>query len=106
MAEQRPSVTEKAHAFIQSIQTGSEPDSSWPLALRALWWTGKGDWDKAHSLVARATSQAESWVHAHLHRVEGDQANAAYWYKTAGKAACELSFDEEFETLVEALVDL
>lgn len=100
-----PSVTEKVRAFTHSIQNDSEPNPSWPLVLRALWWTGKGDWDQAHNLVARASGQAEAWVHAHLHRVEGDQANAAYWYRIAGKAVCELSLEEEFEALVEALTD-
>ncbi len=96
---------ESARTFTQSIQTDAAPDPAWSTALCALWWTGKGEWDKAHALVARATGGAEAWVHAHLHRLEGDHANAAYWYKAAGKAICEVSLEEEFQTLVEALVE-
>ncbi|MFQ3670720.1 MAG: hypothetical protein SNJ84_04605 [Verrucomicrobiia bacterium] len=98
-------MTEKSRAFTQAIQTAPAPNPDWPPAVQALWWAGKGEWDRAHALVARASGGAEAWVHAHLHRLEGDHANAAYWYRAAGKTICEASLEHEFETLVEALVE-
>lgn len=99
-------MTPPAHSFRQSLQDRSAPDPTWPTALQALWWIGKGQWERAHALVARATGGAEAWVHAHLHRIEGDHANAAYWYKVAGKTICEYSLEQEFDNLVETLAEL
>ena len=53
--------------------------------LAALWWAKKGDWDKAHRLVMDEQSAEAAWVHAYLHRVEGDLGNAGYWYRQAHK---------------------
>jgi hypothetical protein len=44
-----------------------------------LWWDGKGDWTRAHESAQRDEGIEGSWVHAYLHRKEGDQGNAAYW---------------------------
>lgn len=61
------------------------PPAGWCRALRALWYQGKGDWDRAHQL-AQAQDDAEgAWVHAHLHRAEGEVGNARYWYRRAGR---------------------
>ena len=54
-----------------------------------------GDWEGAHALAQDDTSAAGAWLHAHLHRVEGDAANAGYWYRRAGRAPFEGSEDEE-----------
>ncbi|KAB1074523.1 hypothetical protein [Methylobacterium soli] len=67
---------------------GSEappPDLSAPLA--ALWWAERGEagWGRAHALVQEAAGPVAAWVHAHLHRAEGDLGNAAYWYSRAGR---------------------
>jgi hypothetical protein len=54
-------------------------------ALEALWWEAKGDWNKAHQLAQAQDDKDGAWVHAYLHRVEGDEGNAGYWYRRAGK---------------------
>ena len=55
-------------------------------ALAALWWAGKEDWNKAHEIVMDHDDPNSAWVHAHLHRVEGDLSNARYWYRRAGRS--------------------
>ena len=53
--------------------------------LEGLWWAAKGDWERAHKIVQDGDSRDAAWVHAYLHRQEGDLANAGYWYRTAGQ---------------------
>jgi hypothetical protein len=71
--------------------------------LQALWWAGKGDWDKAHRIVTDEHSKAAAWVHAYLHRVEGDEANAGYWYRQAQRKPATGSHSAS-KTRVNALV--
>ena len=52
--------------------------------LAALWWAAKGNWDEAHKIVQDEETADAAWVHAYLHRVEGDLGNAGYWYRRAG----------------------
>jgi hypothetical protein len=73
-------------------------------ALAALWWLKKGDWDRAHGIVMDEESGDAAWVHAHLHRVEGDQSNAQYWYRQARKPAARVSLDSEWKAIAEALL--
>lgn len=54
-------------------------------ALLALWWDGKGDWEKAHEIAQDVVGADGAWVHAYLHRKEGDVGNAGYWYRRAGR---------------------
>jgi hypothetical protein len=54
-------------------------------ALLALWWDGKGDWEKAHEIAQDVAGADGAWVHAYLHRKEGDVGNAGYWYRRAGR---------------------
>jgi hypothetical protein len=56
-------------------------------ALHALWLEARGDWDAAHAAAQRGGDRDGDWVHAYLHRVEGDVGNAGYWYKRAGRKA-------------------
>ena len=72
--------------------------------LEALWWAAKGEWDRAHVLVQDDPSREAAWVHAYLHRVEGDLGNAAYWYRTARKPAASDPLDAEWEAIVAALL--
>jgi len=71
--------------------------------LEAIWYQGKGNWEEAHRLAQSENSRSGSWVHAHLHRVEGDLGNAAYWYRLAGRPVCTSSLDDEWEEIVKAL---
>ena len=68
--------------FKNSLSADMPPADLTP-ALQALWWAGKGDWDKAHKIVMDDESGDGAWVHAYLHRVEGDLPNARYWYGQA-----------------------
>jgi hypothetical protein len=78
------------------------PDLEPPLA--ALWWAAKGDWDAAHKLVQDESSADAAWVHAYLHRVEGDLGNAGYWYRRASKPVATGSLETEWEQMVSALL--
>jgi hypothetical protein len=78
------------------------PDLDAPLA--ALWWAAKGDWDAAHKLVQDESSADAAWVHAYLHRVEGDLGNAGYWYRRANKPVATGSVEAEWEQMVSALL--
>jgi hypothetical protein len=71
--------------------------------LAALWWAAKGDWDAAHKIVMNEDSKAAAWVHAYLHRVEGDLSNAGYWYRRADKPAAKDALDAEWQRIVDAL---
>jgi hypothetical protein len=72
--------------------------------LAALWWAAKGDWDAAHKIVQDENSSDAAWVHAYLHRVEGDLGNAGYWYRQAGKPAAKDSLESEWDRIVSALL--
>ena len=72
-------------------------------ALQALWHERRGDWDKAHELV-RDNSPEDCWVHAYLHRVEGDQDNAAYWYRRADKPVATGALADEWLAITAALL--
>ena len=74
-------------------------------ALAALWRQAKGDWDEAHRLVQEMADSDAWWVHAYLHRVEGDRANASYWYRRAGKPAPSAPLDKEWEEIVSVLLE-
>lgn len=73
--------------------------------LQALWHAAKGDWDAAHKLVQQDEGEPRhDWVHAYLHRVEGDLSNAGYWYRRAGKPAARGALDAEWEAIATALL--
>ncbi|WP_057935744.1 hypothetical protein [Algoriphagus resistens] len=68
--------------------------------LKALWFDGNGDWEKAHNQVDELGGQAAARIHAYLHRKEGDQWNADYWYRRAGETRPDLTLEEEWEMLL------
>lgn len=72
--------------------------------LLALWQDAHGDWAGAHATVQDLETPAAAWVHAYLHRREGDQSNARYWYARASKPACRLSLDEEWAEIAATLL--
>ena len=71
--------------FRESIGREAAPPAEWSGARRALWHEARGDWETAHSCAQEDSSREGSWVHAHLHRKEGDVGNAGYWYARAGR---------------------
>lgn len=89
--------------FRQSLNQHSPP-AGLTLALAALWWDAKGDWNRAHESAQQDEGQDGSWVHAYLHRKEGDHGNAAYWYSRAGKPVCREALDAEWLSIVKALL--
>ena len=74
-------------------------------ALEALWYAAKGDWKRAHRLAQAQRDGDGAWVHAHLHRIEGDQANAGHWYRRAGKRYTSAPLKEEWDRIVAALLE-
>jgi hypothetical protein len=90
-------------AYIASLDGAAPPpDLSAPLA--ALWWAAKSDWDQAHKIVQDESSREAAWVHAYLHRVEGDLGNAGYWYRQAGQPAATDSLQAEWERIAATLL--
>ena len=92
-----------SHEFRQSL-TAKEPPDGLTRALTGLWWDVKGDWTRAHESAQQDEGVEGSWVHAYLHRKEGDQSNAAYWYRRAGKPLSRETLDEEWLSIVEGLL--
>ena len=88
--------------FRESVR-GDAPPANAGLALQALWHQAKGDWDQAHRLAQSQTDEAGAWVHAYLHRVEGDEKNAGNWYGRAGRLYCKASLEDEWAEIVAAL---
>ncbi|MEM8999937.1 MAG: hypothetical protein AAGB24_06705 [Bacteroidota bacterium] len=80
------------------------PPSGWPLALQSLWWDAKGDWNASHDIAQDLHTEMGSWIHAYLHRKEGDEWNASYWYGQARKPFSKMTLDEELKDLVEFLL--
>jgi hypothetical protein len=90
-------------AFRDSLAVATPPEGL-GRALQALWWEAKGDWDRAHTLAQADEGAAGDWVHAYLHRKEGDAGNAGYWYRRAGKPASGAPLAEEWSAIVAALL--
>jgi hypothetical protein len=90
-------------AFNKSL-SGNAPPSGLSPVLSALWWEKKGDWDVAHRIVMDDDGRDAAWVHAYLHRVEGDLGNAAYWYRRAGRPAHKGALDAEWTAMVAGLL--
>jgi hypothetical protein len=89
--------------FRASLTKPSPPATPTPL-LAALWWDAKGDWKRAHETAQDVSGPDGAWVHAYLHRKEGDAGNAGYWYGQAGRPHCTLALDAEWEQIVSALL--
>ncbi len=88
---------------LRATLDGDEPPAGLSAPLRALWYAAKGDWDRAHRISQTEETRESAWVHAYLHRVEGDLKNAGHWYGRAGKDRCETSLTEEWTTIADAL---
>ncbi len=93
----------KSQEFRQSLKE-SEPPGGLPPLLQALWWDAKGDWGRAHEIAQDIQSSDAAWVHAYLHRKEGDAANAGYWYRQAGRPPCTSETAAEWLTIADHLL--
>lgn len=82
----------------------NEPPKQLSLALAGLWWDAKGEWNKAHESAQQDEGPQGSWVHAYLHRKEGDLSNAGYWYHRAGRSQSRGSLQEEWREIVGVLL--
>ena len=89
--------------FHASLSADAPPPGLAPL-LQALWHDAKGDWDAAHHVAQDVETSDGAWVHAYLHRKEGDAGNAAYWYRRAGKPVAHDPLEEEWARIAEALL--
>ena len=91
-------------AFRASLAAAAPPDDL-SRPLQALWHAGRGEWDAAHGIAQSDDTAEAAWVHAHLHRLEGDLANARYWYRRAGRPECTADTSEEWAEIAAALHD-
>ena len=81
----------------------SEPTDSLSSIQLALWHAMKNNWDMAHNIVQDINTDTASWIHAYLHRVEGDLSNANYWYNCASKNACTESLESELNNIIQSV---
>jgi hypothetical protein len=88
--------------FRETLKDGTPPRVA--PALVALWRDAKGEWDQAHTIAQDVPDPVGAWVHAYLHRKEGDQSNAAYWYRRAGKPVAQDALEDEWERIVAELL--
>ena len=91
-------------ADFRTSLSGAAPAADLDAPLAGLWWAAKGSWDQAHKIVQDESSADAAWVHAYLHRVEGDLGNAGYWYRQAGRPVATDSLESEWERIVAALL--
>ena len=89
--------------FLETLTLPKPPESLAPLA-QALWYIKNDQWNQAHDIAQSIDNQDAAWIHAYLHRIEGDLWNADYWYRSAGKSRPNFSLDEEWEQISKALI--
>ncbi|MCS7301285.1 MAG: hypothetical protein NZ556_07010 [Fimbriimonadales bacterium] len=89
--------------FRASVASDTPPPV--PAPLLGLWYDARGDWDRAHQTVQHDDTPESAWVHAYLHRKEGDISNAHYWYRRAGKPPFNGSLESEWEQIARALLE-
>ena len=90
--------------FIDSLNSASEPKGIRPFLL-ALWNDAKGNWSEAHAIVQEIDDPDAAWIHAYLHRKEGDEFNAKFWYNLAGKKFPKGTLQEEWEEIASYFLD-
>ncbi|MEJ7646279.1 MAG: hypothetical protein WKF87_16910 [Chryseolinea sp.] len=89
--------------FKESLRQ-AEPPNPLPPLLKALWYDAKGDWNTAHNVAQDINTKDGSWIHAYLHRKEGDGGNAAYWYRRASQPVYTKSLSEEWDAIAISLL--
>jgi hypothetical protein len=91
------------YEFKRTLSASAPPTDISP-SLRALWHDARGDWDAAHEAAQAVENEHGAWVHAYLHRKEGDTANAAYWYRRARQPVASGAFEDEWDRIATALL--
>ena len=86
--------------FLDTLKN-EHPELDWPEGLKALWYDAKNDWATAHDIAEELNGSLGNWIHAYLHRKEGDEWNAGYWYRQAGKSFPKISLEEEHQEMVD-----
>ena len=81
----------------------NEPPQEASVYLQALWYDARNDWNKSHQLIQDIDNKDAAWIHAYLHRKEGDITNADYWYRRAGKIRPSATLENEWEEIVSQL---
>ncbi len=89
--------------FNKSTKDALPPATLNQYAL-SLWHDAKGDWHTAHTIIQDIEDRTAAWIHAYLHRKEGDNSNAGYWYNRAGKKMPAYSLDKEWEEIANAVL--
>jgi hypothetical protein len=89
--------------FRATLSEATPPDVPPPLV--ALWHDARGDWEKAHDVAQDVDDTSGSWVHAYLHRKEGDLGNAGYWYRQAHRSTASGSLNDEWNAIVTELLE-
>jgi hypothetical protein len=89
--------------FRSGLSAG-KPPAGISGCLSALWYDGKKDWESAHTIAQDIDTPDGAWVHAYLHRKEGDTGNARYWYNRAGRSMPDLTLEKEWDEIVDVLL--
>ena len=89
---------------IDEFKTSNKVPPGISVYLQSLWYDSKGDWDKSHTIIQAMEDKNAAWIHAYLHRKEGDMWNADYWYNRAGKKRPPVSLEQEWENLVKVFL--
>ena len=92
------------NTFLNTL-IAEKPKTDWPDCLQALWYDAKNDWHSAHDIVDGMNDAIAKWVHAYLHRKEGDDWNAGYWYRQSSRPFPKVTLDEEFREIVEFILN-
>ena len=102
----RPSDNPESREVFQSALKGDSPPFSWSEPFKALWWDARGNWESAHEIAQELTTPWGSWMHAYLHRKEGDDWNSRYWHRQAGSVfPAGMTLEEERDMLVRELTE-
>jgi hypothetical protein len=92
------------HQFLETLEY-DQPMIDWSDGLKAIWYDAIGDWNASHNIAQEMHNNLGSWIHAYLHRKEGDDWNAGYWYRSANRPFPKKSFDEELQEIVEWIIN-
>ncbi len=92
-------------AEFRASLSGVAPPANIDELLTALWYDAHQDWDRAHEIVQNIDSADAAWIHAYLHRKEGDHGNARYWYSRSGRSPSNRSLEDEWEEIARTLLE-